>query len=144
MRLRTSLSILAALLTFPAAASALTPEVRDDAGFFKPEAVTKANDVIKAIKRDKKKDLLIETFRHVPDGKEEQATSKDHQEKDHFFSEWALQRAREAKVNGIYVLICKEPPYIKGAVGNQTRKEFGDDKLDHLGKILAYRVKTTE
>jgi hypothetical protein len=144
MRVRTRLSILAALVIFPAAAWALTPEVHDEAGFFKPETVKKADEIIKAIKQDKKKDLLIETFKHVPAGKEKEATSSDHQEKDRFFSDWARERAREAKVNGIYVLICKDPPYIKVAVGNQTRKEFGDEQRDHLGKILVDRFKKKE
>src|SRR5579859_961389 len=144
MRLHISISILAALLTFPASAPALTPEVRDDAGFFKTETVKKADEVIKAIKRDKKKDLLIETFRHVPADKEKEANSSDHEVKNRFFNEWALERARKEEVNGIYVLICKDPPYVKVAVGNKTHKEFTDDERDHLGKILVDRFKKKE
>jgi hypothetical protein len=145
MRLRTHLAILAALLAFPISALALTPEVRDDAGFFKPETVEKANAILKEIKKDKKKDLLIETFRQAPRGKwEEEAKSSDAKEKDKFFQEWALERARKEEVNGIYVLICKDPPYIKVAVGNKTRKEFTDDERDHLGKILVDRFKKKE
>jgi uncharacterized membrane protein YgcG len=144
MRLRLGLSIITALLMLPLSALALTPEVRDEGHFFKFDTVAKADEIIKDIQKTKKKDLLIETFPHVPAGKEKEATSTDHKEKDRFFSEWALQRAREAKVNGIYVLICKDPAYIKVAVGNQTRQVFTDDNRDHLGKILVDRFKKKE
>ena len=50
-----------------------------------------------------------------------------------------MQRARAAHVNGIYVLICKKPPYIEPAVGNKTHELFSDDDRDHLGKILIDR-----
>ncbi len=143
MRLRI-LFLVAVLLTLPLPAFALTPEVRDDAGFFKRETLTKADEIIKDIKKDKKKDLLIETFRSPPDAKEEEAKSTDHKEKDRFFSEWALERARANKVNGIYVLICREPPYIKVLVGDKTRKIFTDDERDHLAKILVDRFKAKE
>ena len=40
----------------------------------------------------------------APADKEKEAKSSDHREKDHFFNEWALERARKEKVDGIYVL----------------------------------------
>ena len=118
--------------------------VRDDAGFFKPETVSQAQDIIKAIKREENKDVLIETFHHAPAGKEAEAASADQKAKDRFFAEWASQRAQEERLNGIYVLVCKEPPYVKVAVGNQTRRTFPDEERDHLGALLVDRFKGKE
>src|ERR1700676_3392812 len=93
-------------------ARALTPEVKDQAGFFKPDTIKQANQIIRDIEREHRVDLLIETFPKPPAGREAEA-SKD---KARFFSQWAIERARESGINGIYVLICKRPSYIKVVV----------------------------
>src|SRR6516225_4559950 len=90
-------------------AKALTPEVKDHAGLFKPETVAQANKMLRDIERRHRVDLLIETFPTPPAGREADA-SKD---KAKFFSQWGLQRARESGVKGVYVLICKEPPHVQ-------------------------------
>jgi TPM domain len=131
MRLSILLSIVtAALLACPGLAKTTRLEVRDDAGFFKPETITAANEIISAIKQENKIDLLVETFLHVPRGKENEAANPD--TKARFFTEWADQQAREAKVNGVYVLICKEPSYIKVVTDDRTAKTFDRDRLDRI------------
>src|SRR4051812_11251936 len=104
---------LVGLLGFAGRAHALTAEVRDEAVFFKPETVTRANEVIKEIKQKYKKDLLVETVRHVPEGERQEATSSDPHVKDRFFVDWADRRARDEGVNGIYVLITREPGHVE-------------------------------
>src|SRR5438552_2334253 len=83
------------------------PGVHDQAGFFSQEAIHKADAVIQEIKKRHQKDLLIETFKSPPEGKEELATSKDREVKDRFFGQWARKNAEDANVNGIYILICR-------------------------------------
>ena len=117
-------------------AYALTPEVRDEAGFFKPQTVTRANEVIKQIKQRYKKDLLVETVRHVPEDKKQEATSSDPKVKARFFADWAVRRARQEGVNGIYVLITREPGHVEVAVGNHTRAVFPDEDRHRLAQIL--------
>ena len=90
--------VIAFLLAQPALAQALTPGVHDEAGFFKPDAIAEANKIISDVKQDEKKDLLIETFLHVPQDKANVAANPA------FFKEWAVQRAREEQVNGIYTV----------------------------------------
>src|SRR3954464_16041904 len=91
--------------------AALTAEVRDDAGFFKPETVKKANQEIKDLKHKTKKDLLVETFKTVPADKVEQVKNMDGPARNKFFLEWARSRARATEVNGVYILFCQEPPH---------------------------------
>src|SRR5579871_1932118 len=89
------------------ALAAIVAEVRDEAGFFSADAVRRANEVIDDIHRDFKKDLLIETFKTVPADKAEEFKKLDKAGHAKFYNDWALQRARTAKVNGVYVLIVK-------------------------------------
>jgi uncharacterized protein len=135
MRLILSFSFVAAgLCTYPNMAWAAASEIRDEAGYFKPGTKDEANKIIGEIKQDDKKDLLIETFLHVPEGKEKEA--RDRTTEARFFTEWADQRARDAGVKGVYVLICKEPTYIKVVMDNQTAKSFTTLNRDHLDKLL--------
>jgi len=117
-------------------AHAMTAEVRDEAGFFTPQAVKRANEVIEEVERKYHKDLLIETVRHVPEGERKEATSTDPKAKSRFFAEWAVRRAREPRVNGIYVLITREPGHVEVAVGNHTRSVFPDEERHKLAQIL--------
>ena len=145
MRLNLAASALAAaLLAWPLSARAATAGVHDEAGFFSPDAIAKADELIKDIKRDAQKELVIETFKSAPTDKRDEPNSADPKVKDRFFDDWAVRQAQDEQVNGIYVLICKEPPYIKPAVGNQTRREFSDEDRNRLGEILVDRFKKKE
>jgi uncharacterized membrane protein YgcG len=135
---------LLAVLGSAVRAHALTAEVRDEAGFFKPETVTRANEVIKEIKQKYKKDLLVETVRHVPEGERQEASSSNPDVKARFFADWADRRAREEGVDGIYVLITREPGHVEVAVGNRTRTEFPDEERHRLTQILLNQFKKKE
>src|SRR6476469_4105208 len=109
--------LLVGLLVLDGRAQAAVAEVRDEGHFFSADAVSKANDIIKEIKQKYKKDLVIETVRQVPDNKKDEANSSDAKVKGHFFANWAVERAKMEGVNGIYVLITREPGHVEVAVG---------------------------
>ncbi|HBI43766.1 MAG TPA: hypothetical protein DDY78_13075 [Planctomycetales bacterium] len=135
MRINIPLSVMtAALLACPGLAQALPPGVRDEAGFFKPETITAANKIISEIKQEDKKDVLIETFLHIPKDKEKDAANAGTNAA--FFKAWAFQRVREEQLNGVYVLVCKEPSYLQVDTGVQTGKQFSAENGDHLDKLL--------
>src|SRR5437868_2470306 len=120
-------------------APAAAPEVKDGAGYFKPETVKQANDMIRDIEKRYRKDLLIETFAHAPAGMEEKAKAADHRQ---FFHNWARKRASDSAINGIYILICKEPPYIQPEIGTETlKRDFTKANRDHLVSHLLQRFK---
>src|SRR5262245_16618303 len=104
------------------AARAVGPEVHDNAGIFSPGAIRQADETIRNIQRDFRKDLLIESFDGVPDGRNEDYTRN----REEFFSNFVSERARLARVDGIYVMIMKEPPphrfRIQVGVGQVTRQ----------------------
>jgi uncharacterized membrane protein YgcG len=109
-------------------------QVRDDAGFFSPAVVEKANAQIKEMRQQYGKDLLIETIPSVSDDLKDQLAA---QGKERFFSSYAAQRAKAAGIDGIYVLITKDPSYLKVAVGNETaRKAFTTANRDELASSM--------
>ena len=133
----------ASLLASGSASAALTAEIRDEAGFFSPEAIQRANAEIKEIKREFKRDLLIETYRGIPADKQEEFKKidrNDRKARNQFFENWALSRAKAVDVNGIYIQICKDPGHIQVDVGNQTqKKDFTLKNRDQLRELLVRR-----
>src|SRR5258708_1959376 len=101
-----------ACLTCAGRAAAVAPEIKDGGKFFSEDAVKKANEQIREIARKYDKDLLVETFMTVPDDKAEKVKAMSRDEREKFFREWARQRAEKAVVNGVYVLVTKEPAHV--------------------------------
>ncbi len=127
------------LLAAPRAVAAPPAGVRDEAKFFKPETVKEADRVIDAIRRDHAKDLLVETLPAIPDDKKAayEKAKDNKEERARFFAEWARERARAAKVNGVYVLITRQPGHVQAEVGNRTEeKAFTRKDRDRLVEIL--------
>lgn len=116
---------------FGTAAAAVAPTIKDEAKLFSEDARDKANQKLRQIYRDYHKDLLIETFPEVPKDLQKDLADKG---KDKFFADWALHKAREADVNGVYVLICKHPGHVQVEVGNETRKKAFT--LDNRSKLI--------
>jgi uncharacterized membrane protein YgcG len=132
------------LLSLGDRAQAAIAEVRDEAHFFSADAVAQANEIIREIKQQHKKDLLIETVRRVPENKKDEANSSDAKVKGHFFANWAVERARMEGVNGIYVLITREPGHVEVAVGDQTHSVFSNEERHRLSQLLLTHFRDKE
>ncbi len=110
------------------------PAVHDEAGFFDQATIEQANKQITDIKDKTKKDLMVETFAALP---ENLRADYDPDNKQKTFDQWANARAHELDLNGIYVLICKDPSYLLVEVGKHTReKAFTAHNRDALRDIL--------
>src|SRR5438270_8221110 len=98
----------------PAAAQRTKPiplgGVKDSAGLFSQQAVDRARRDIEDIKRESKKDLVIETFENPP-AKYQGKNPQD------FQREWAETNFNDHRVDGVYVLISKKPRILQAAVG---------------------------
>ena len=115
----------------------VVPQVQDRAGFFSSAAIDKANKLMAEIEKDFKKDLMIETYLTPPADKVEQFKKAQGADRTELFKTWARDRAKELKVNGVYLLICKDPPHLQPEVGNETqRKAFTTENRDRLGAIF--------
>lgn len=128
---------LVSVSTVPAAGSG----VQDAAGFFSNDARAMAEQQIAALTRQFGKDLRVETYASIPP---ELAAQYAPEKKEAFFASWAYQRGKAAGVDGVIVLISKEPAFLQVAVGERTQQQaFTLANRDHLRDILltAFRQK---
>jgi uncharacterized protein len=114
-------------------------EINDQAGFFSQEAITSAEREIAGLKNATGKELRIETFATVPDGKAGEVEKMSRDERNRFFDDWAQQRAKREHVAGIYVLISRHPGHVQIEVDRPTRTHgFGTAERNELrDKLLA-------
>ena len=118
-------------------ARAVGPEVRDSAGIFSASAVKQADETIRKIQREFRKDLLVETFAGVPENR----TADYTRNREEFFANFVSERAQSSRLDGIYVVVMKEPPphryRIQVGVGQATRQRaFVTSDRDDLVKLL--------
>lgn len=120
------------LLVLGGQALGVAPEIKDEGKFFSPDALKKANAEIRDIARQYQKDLLVETFQTVPADQAEKIKTASAEEKSRFFQSWAKERAEQAVVNGVYILICRNPPHLQvittggGSLGAQFSNQLRD------------------
>lgn len=137
---------LLALLALSFASSAIAaPGVTDDAKFFTPETVQKVNGDLKLIEKDFGKELVIETFATVPESMKAdyEAAKDDKLKRAEFFAKWLGERAHELKVNGVYVLVSRDPAHLEVKAGAKTREkgEFTQLNSDRMRDILVTAFK---
>ena len=102
--------------------------VQDDAGLFSKEAITKANSDIARIKSKHGKDFFVETLKEGP--------SKDQ-------AKWASNRAKNASINGVYLVFTSEPKHFEVVVGNKTKEKlFRQTNSDELVKLIKTHMNT--
>jgi hypothetical protein len=73
--------------------------VFDEAGLYSRAALAAARDTIRQIRKEYHCAVLVETVSHAPPG----------QSADLDFHNWAKERSRQFNVEGIYILLCKQP-----------------------------------
>ena len=128
----------AILLFLIGSAAAAPPEVRDDASFFSPTAVAEANGLIRQLKQRHGKDLQVETFPEVPANLKDQFQKN----KNKTFADWAVDQSKKVKVDGVYILICKNPGHLEVLVGDATlKKAFPAKDRDALRDLLLKHFK---
>jgi uncharacterized protein len=140
MSCRSALRVLALALGVALAgagrAGAVAPEIKDDGKFFSAEAIKKANDRIRELARKYGRDLLIETYPAVPAGQAEKVKGMSRDERTRFFQAWAQERAEAAVVNGVYMLVCREPGHIQVEISPKARAVFDNQARDRLIQLL--------
>jgi len=103
-------------------AAAVAPQVKDEGRFFSPETIKKADEQILLIAQKHARDVAVETLPSIPADKAEKFKGLSGEEKAQFFLNWAKERARAQAVNGVYILVTKEPSHLE-VVLRQAEKE---------------------
>ena len=132
---RAAVIALAVALTY--ANSLHGPFVIDD------QAAIVQNEQIRELYRKHHRDLLIETVATIPGDQAERVKAMPREERAKFFRNWATDRADVAVVHGVYILICKEPPFVEIIVTQRGRQAFDKETFEKLRDLLlkAFREK---
>lgn len=128
-------------LALPDRAAAVAPEILDNAKFFSPDAVKKANEQIREIARKHGFDLLIETFETVPGDQAAKVKDLSTEERTKFFQNWSKDRMNHHVVNGVYILICKAPQSLRVELSERANPRFGDKFINEVVKALVAELK---
>jgi uncharacterized membrane protein YgcG len=116
--------------------------IKDDGHFFSAEALKKANATIAAIKERYNKDLAIETYAEIP---ADLKADYDADKKEQFFRTWGHERAAKLNLNGIIVLICRDPRHLEIGVGRKTvQKAFTSADRRKLTELMLTRFRKKE
>ena len=117
-------------------------EVKDPAGFFSENAKSEANRRILDIEKRFKHDLVIETFVSIPDDVKKGVDLKDRPAANRMYDQWARKQASSLRVNGVYILLSKDPAHLQIEVGNETQKKiFSLLDRDNLTSLMISKLK---
>jgi uncharacterized membrane protein YgcG len=122
-----------------------TVGVRDNGNFFSDSATEGANRRISEIKTQFKKDLVVETFKTIPEEISQGVDLTDKSARNKMFEQWTVKEAKQQNVNGIYVLLSKEPAHLQIVVGNETQnKAFTLKDRDSLASLMLSKLRKNE
>lgn len=139
--LRRTPMVVLALGLLASRANAVAPEVHDEGKFFSAEAIKKANRQIREIMRKYEHDLLVETFPAVPGEQSSRVRAMKPEDRAKFFQNWARDRMDATVVNGVYILLCKDPAYLELRFTDRVRYAFDKEEAAKLKELLLERLK---
>ncbi|MBN8419445.1 MAG: hypothetical protein J0L73_11050 [Verrucomicrobia bacterium] len=121
---RFSLPALAAtLLLGTAGALSAAGGIQDDGAFFSEFAKTNASGTIQEVATKLRKDIAVQTFAAVPEDMKAAVLQASKSATNRGFSQWAEQLARSKGVNGVFILLVKQPAHLQVVVGNDTQRQ---------------------
>lgn len=139
------LGILTALLAGACLAQAQNGAIRDTAAFFSESSKAEAARNITELGRRFRKDLVIETFREIPETVRQGVNLQDKPAVNRLFEQWPVQQAKQHRVNGIYILLTKEPAHLQIVVGNETQNNaFTLKDRDALASLMLARLRAKQ
>ena len=113
----------------PCPAQTPTAGVRDRAGLFSPQAARKADEALQALRREGRGQVAIETVDSL-DGASIQRR--------------AVDRARELKVHGLYILIAKKEHELWVEPSGSARSVFTKPRVDAIAETLEKAFKAND
>ena len=110
-----------AVFAVPGVCAGVSPTPHDEGGFFSAEALKAAVMSIKEIEEKHGLPILIETFKTVPEERVKGIDLLDVPAREKLFADWAQARLEQAQIDGVGVLLCRQPPRVQIALGEKTR-----------------------
>src|SRR6185369_9821571 len=119
--------VVISLCGFAAPALAAKAEVVDQASFFSPDAVARANQKLADVSQKAGREMRVETYAEIP---AEKRSGYSEENKRQFFQDWTRRRAQELGVRGVMVLICRDPSTLQVEVGDETERSGAFTQAD--------------
>ena len=113
---------LAVLFSSVVATHAGSGAIRDNAAFFSAQAKTEALKTIHEMSQRYHKELVVETFAEIPADLRQGVDLTNKAAMARLYEQWAVKLAKQEAVNGVYVLLVKQPAHLQVLVGNDTQK----------------------
>ena len=120
---RLFLSALAATLLLGTAGALAAGGIQDDGAFFSEFAKVNATGTITDVSTRLHKDITVQTFASVPEDMKSTVLHSDKAATNRGFTQWAEQLARSKKVNGVFIMLVKEPAHLQVVVGTDTQRQ---------------------
>ena len=120
--LRAFVAFLAVIFLGTNACRAAGGGVLDNGGFFSEQAKSDATKAIVDAERTLHKGVLIETFREIPADVKAGVDVNDKAALSHLYEQWAIKQAKQHTVNGVYLLLVKEPAHLQPYIGGDTQR----------------------
>jgi hypothetical protein len=118
-----------------AASNAPKSHINDSGRFFTPQAVESAKKRIESIKNEFNRDIVVESFTSIPEADRTKFQQMDRAGQDKYVSDWAERRTKELNVNGVYMLICRQPSKLH--VRTTQNSVSRDVQLEIQSKLLS-------
>ncbi len=115
-------TLAATLLLGTAGVRAAVGGIQDDGAFFSDFAKVNATGTINEVATRLHKDIVVQTFAVVPDDVKQTVLQADKSAPNRGFTQWAEQLARSKKVNGVLILLVKQPAHLQVVVGTETQR----------------------
>jgi len=115
-------TLAATLLLGTAGVRAAVGGIQDDGAFFSDFAKVNATGTINEVSSRLHKDIVVQTFATVPDDVKQTVLQADKSAPNRGFTQWAEQLARSKKVNGVLILLVKQPAHLQVVVGTETQR----------------------
>ena len=116
-------SVAAALILATARAHAEGGGIQDEGAFFSDVAKANATATIQDISSRLHKDILVRTYAEVPQAVRANLDVRTKSGSNQAFAEWAEEIARSQKVNGVLILLVKQPSRLQVVVGTETARQ---------------------
>jgi hypothetical protein len=85
---------------------------KDDGHFFSEAAWKRVQPTAEKLFKEKKIDLLVETYKTTPKGDVAKIKGMSADERESFFKDLTGERAKQLGLEGIYVFVCRSPGYV--------------------------------
>lgn len=113
----------------------------DGAKFFGEEAWKRVAPAAEKLLKERKTDLVIETIEAPPKDDIEKVKGMTAAERERYFGKLVADRAKADKLSGVYVLVCKSPPFLYVETTGDAGFPEGFGKKLRDGLLAAFRDK---